>query len=405
MDLSKNVKFILSKFKAYGYEAYIVGGCVRDILMGISPKDWDITTDASPDDIKQVFCEFKVIDTGILHGTLGILIENEIYEITTYRSESEYIKNRRPSKVSFIKDINSDLSRRDFTMNAIAYNYEKGLLDFFGGQEDILLGIIKCVGNPEQRFEEDALRILRALRFASEKGFEIEVKTYIAMCKHKKLILNVSKERISIELNKLLMGNSVANVFEKYNKPMYEIFPKLEEEEGYLKKCIAGIRKLSEAGAALYFRLASVFAETYLKERDINEISYYIKNLKFDNKTIEKTLNVIEGLSIELKPDRRMIKRHLNKYGEEFLKDILYFRGFYKNEDISEIESLMNDILDNKQCFSLKMLAVNGNDLIQLGVPRGKMIGTALQLILEDVIDGKIENSKEVLQNCAKNMI
>lgn len=405
MNLPKEVDFIIAKLKSSGYDAYIVGGCVRDMLMGIIPKDWDITTQALPQDIKKVFSKFKTIEIGIAHGTVGIIIKNKVYEITTYRKEEQYINHRKPSDVSFVKDIRVDLSRRDFTINAMAYNESEGLLDFFGGREDVEAGIIRCVGNPNQRFEEDALRIMRALRFASEKGFEIEAKTYEAMCKHKKLLLSISRERINTEFSKLLMGSFANRVLAKYSLPMIEIFPKNLLIQSDFQKAADVVSKLIALDLPLHFRLAALFAGIFLKVESLSEKASWLKTMKFDNKTVGKTLCLIEGLSIDIKSERQNIKWNLNRYGEINFKDMLLFRECYKSENLEHIKNTLGEIIDDRECVSLSMLEINGYDLVALGLNRGSIIGNTLQKILEEVINDKLENKKDILIESVKKMI
>lgn len=405
MNLPKEVDFIIAKLKSSGYDAYIVGGCVRDILMRIRPKDWDITTQALPEDVKKVFSKFKTIEIGIAHGTVGIIIENKIYEITTYRKEEQYINHRKPSDVSFVKDIRLDLSRRDFTINAMAYNESEGLLDFFGGREDIEAGIIRCVGNPNQRFEEDALRIMRALRFVSEKGFEIEAKTYEAMCQHKRLLAKISKERINEELCKLLMGRFADKVLVKYSVPMLEIFPKNLLTQSDFQKAADVVSKLIALDLPLHFRIATIFAGIFLKVESLSEIASWLKTMKFDNKTVGKTLCLIEGLSVDIKNERQNLKWNLNRYGEINFKDMLRFRECYKSENLEHIKNTLKEIIDDGECFSLSMLEINGDDLVALGLNRGSLIGNTLQKILEEVINDNLENKKELLIEVIKKMI
>lgn len=404
MKLPKEVDFIIARLKSSGYDAYVVGGCVRDMLMGILPKDWDITTQALPQDIKKVFSEFKTIEIGIEHGTVGILIKNKVYEITTYRKESQYINHRRPLDVNFIKDIRLDLGRRDFTINAMAYNESQGLLDFFGGREDIEAGVIRSVGDPNQRFEEDALRIMRALRFASEKGFEIESKTYEAMCNKKSLLLGISKERINEELCKLLMGRFADKVLSKYSLPMTEIFPQNILDEVDFQKVANVISKLIDLDFPLHFRIATLFAGDNLNEEAFMEIALYLKSMKFDKKTVEKTRYLIEGLLLEIKSDKKCLKWNLNKYGEVYFKDMLLFRECYKCENLEHIKNTLAEIIDNKECFALPMLEINGDDLVALGFKRGIIIGNTLKKILEEVIEGALENKKELLIEVVKTM-
>ena len=233
MKLPESARYIIDKLHEAGYEAYIVGGCVRDFLMGEDPHDWDMTTSARPEDVKRIFSDFNIIDTGIKHGTVTLMMESEPFEITTYRTDGSYVNSRRPQSVTFVASLREDLRRRDFTINAMAWNHTGGLMDYFGGREDLESGIIRCVGNPDERLSEDALRILRALRFASEKDFRIEPDTYMAMRRNLSLLRNISAERIAVELSRTLMGKGVFSALMNYPEPLFEIIPELRAAFGF----------------------------------------------------------------------------------------------------------------------------------------------------------------------------
>lgn len=398
MMLPNTVTMILERLMSYGYEAYIVGGCVRDILMDSTPKDWDITTDAVPEKVRHIFNDFKIIDIGIRHGTVGVLLDESIYEITTYRSEGDYIKNRSPKHVNFIKDIKLDLSRRDFTINAMAYNHKEGLIDLFGGIRDIENRKIRCVGDPSERLKEDALRILRALRFSSEKGFEIDENTYVYICEYKALLKNISRERISEELKKFLMGEYVGGTLEKYGQPLTVIFPCLKLEDKLFENLSMKFAHLN----AFESRLALLFINHYLENLDIVVIREAIDSLRFDNKTRNKVIKLISGMRISLKRDKVFIKRMLREYGEEDFIDLLDLRNVYFEEKIEPFKSLLMRIKEEKLCFSLSQLSVNGNDLLEIGIQKGKSLGDLLDRLLEEVVEEKLSNSKEELLARAK---
>lgn len=392
MMLPNTVIMILERLMAHGHEAFIVGGCVRDLLMGFVPKDWDITTDAAPEVIKYIFNNFKIIDIGARHGTIGVLIDGNVYEITTYRTEGEYIENRRPAHVKFIKDIREDLGRRDFTINAIAYNHKDGLIDLFGGIDDIRAGIIRCVGNPKERLKEDALRILRALRFSSEKGFEIEAKTYARACEYKALLNNISRERIYEELKKLLLGDNVGDTLKKYGEPIKTILPCLDSEEDIFDHLSMKFSHLEKFES----RLALLFSACYLKDLNINKIYEDIVRLKFDNRTRDKVVKLVYGMSADIKCEKAFVKRLLRDYGNE-IRDLLELREVYFEEDVDCFKTTIRQIEEEKLCFSLKQLAINGDDLIGIGIPKGKLIGVVLDKLLDEVIEETICNSKESL--------
>lgn len=401
MMLPNTVLMILENLISYGYEAYIVGGCVRDILMGVTPKDWDITTDAFPEMIRYIFNNFKTIDIGARHGTIGVLIEGDIYEITTYRADGNYIDNRKPEYVKFVKDIKLDLSRRDFTINAMAYNHKEGLIDLFGGSRDIEARIVRCVGDPSERLKEDALRILRALRFSSEKGFEIDEKTYEYICKYKDLLKNISRERISEELKKLLMGKYVGYTLKEYGQPLTAIFSCLNLDDEFLKNSSMKFSKVN----AFESRLALLFIDHYLENLDIVDISEAIDSLRLDKKTRNKVIKLISGMRIYVKHDRVFVKRLLRDYGKETVIDLLELRELYFEESIDCFKDLIKQIEEDNICFSLKQLAVNGDDLIYIGLPKGKLIGNILNKLLEEVIEETICNSKDELVVRAKAIV
>lgn len=398
MMLPNTVTMILERLMSYGYEAYIVGGCVRDILMGFTPKDWDITTDAVPENVRYIFNNFKIIDIGIKHGTVGVLVDGAIYEITTYRTEGDYIENRKPENVNFIKDLKLDLSRRDFTINAMAYNHKEGLVDLFGGSKDITDRIIRCVGDPSERLKEDALRILRALRFSSEKGFEIDDKTYAYICEYETLLRNISRERISEELKKLLMGEHIGNTFKKYGRQLRIIFPHLKLEDQIFEELSIKFSYLEKFES----RLALLFINYYIENLDMAEIIYSIDSLRFDNKTRNKAIKLISGMNIEVKCEEVFIKRMLRNCGKDNVIDLLELRNIYFEENIDCAKNLVSKIVEEEICFSLKQLAVDGDDLIGIGIPKGKFIGSVLNRLLDEVIEEKIENLKEELLVRAK---
>lgn len=416
------------------FSAYVVGGCLRDSVLDIEPSDWDIATSALPQDIIKCFKGYRVIETGIKHGTVSVLISDMILEITTYRIDGEYKDNRRPEKVKFTADITHDLERRDFTINAMAYNHEVGLVDLYGGIKDVELKTIKCVGEPDIRFSEDGLRILRALRFASVLGFGIEYNTSISIHKNRRLLTNISSERITIELNKLITGYNFKNIMSEYGDVLSVFIPEIESMLNYskiLSECDLWENTLdimSNVTNNIYLRLATMFigiTQYYANEGDgcsfnedyakkSSEMTFNImKNLKYDKEKIEIVKNLVLYNSAKIQPTSKDIKRWLNKMGKEIFTKLLLIKKAYiqsqgnskdeKLHDINQIESAFNDILEKNQCYSLKGLAVNGTDLIELGIPKGKDIGNLLNELLDLVIDDELENNKEVLLNYVMN--
>ena len=372
--------FLLSKS---GYEAYLVGGCVRDSILGRSFTDYDITTNALPYEIKEVFCGYKTLDVGIKHGTVTVIIDKLPIEITTYRIDGEYTDNRHPDKVEFSGNIRDDLSRRDFTMNAVCYN--GGYIDPFGGRQDIDDKIIRCVGDPRKRFEEDALRIMRALRFSACLGFKIDTEASDAISECMHLLKNVSAERILTELNKLLCGENAAEVITEYSK----VFCFLLGDNCYCERA----KHINKCPAAFDIRMACLLLDNG-RYKDV------LTWLKLDNKTLKRVALSIENYNTFITADPIFIKKYINKFGTENLKDVLALK---KADGIitADVEENLNYIINNNECYSIRMLDINGDDLACLGIT-GKAIGQALELILENVIEGKINNSKKEIMDFIK---
>jgi len=422
--MPRNVEFIIDRIYEYGFEAFIVGGCVRDKILGNEPNDYDITTSAKPNDILNIFKEFKIIDNGIKHGTVGIIIDNEVYEITTYRIEGEYENNRKPKEVEFTLDLIEDLKRRDFTINAMAYNYKCGLIDKFNGLEDLQNKLIKTVGNPDERFTEDALRIMRAVRFSCKLGFTIEEKTLNSIYKNSSLITNISIERINDEFTKTILSNYTSNliIFIKSNILKYlNIYSDLKQADySFLEK---NINILEKAPRSLEERLILV---EYLiinnKFVSINEnierielYNLHMKNesivnkLRYSNK-IKNTCNKLIQFMIidEGKLDKVKVKKILNEIGIENFIKILNLKKLYydnclhyssekdrniKKNIIDKIIHIVNDINNNRECYTIKELNINGNDLKQLGY-RGSDIGKILNFLLNKVQENPHINHK-----------
>jgi len=439
MIIPKNAEYIIETLISSGYEAYIVGGCVRDLVMKVRPYDWDITTDARPEDIKRIFADFKTIDTGIKHGTVAVRIEGCNYEITTYRTEGKYRSNRKPESVIFIDSLQEDLKRRDFTINAMAYNKYEGLIDLFGGQKDIENNLIRCVGDPDLRLSEDALRIMRAMRFASEKGFEIESETYRAMCSHKNLLMNISSERIAAELNKILLGDYVFKTLKNYGKPLFQVIPELEAAVGFKQNnphhsldvydhilcSISNVPKNLELRLTMLFHdIGKPFCYT-----QVDEIGHFyghskisaeiaektLKRLKCDSSTIENVTKLVLYHGLELMPSSKSVRRNLNRYGKCLFEKLLEVKQadikaadpdymMERLNHIKEVKLILKEVLESEQCFSLKNLQIDGNDIMALGVTEGRKIGNILKSILEMVIDGELENDRDAIINKIKFM-
>lgn len=426
----------LSALKKSGYSAFLVGGSVRDRLMGRSVHDIDIATNALPQETARVFEKHAVIPTGLAHGTVTVLIENTPVEITTFRTESAYSDNRHPDFVSFSKNISDDLSRRDFTMNAIAEDENGALFDPFGGKEDIEKKLIRCVGNAETRFKEDALRILRALRFSAVLSFSIEEETSRAIRSCKKLLNKLSPERIASELSLLLCSDGAADVLLRYPEVFAEIIPCLKAMQGFDQHnehhCFDvwehTVNVVRNVRPALHLRLAALFhdcAKPLVFSLDENGTGHFyshaprgaaiaekeLKRLRFDNETTQKVVKLVKIHDSPIECDEVTVKKKLNRLGEETFFDLIRlqradnlaqsekFRFRQKNFDY--LEETAKKILEQNECFSLKKLAVNGNDMLSLGLC-GKEIGAMLDFLVEQVIEGKTANEKPLLLEAAK---
>ena len=430
--LPKPVRLIIDVLEKNGYEGYAVGGCVRDVMLGREPQDWDITTNALPHQVKELFN--RTIDTGIQHGTVTIMMNHVGYEVTTYRIDGEYEDGRHPNTVEFTSNLVEDLKRRDFTINAMAYNDRVGLVDEFNGLEDIKLGIIRCVGNPEDRFTEDALRIMRAVRFAAQLGFNIEENTENAISKLAGNLVNISKERIHTELIKLLVSPNPGMIKEmyvtgitKYIMPEFDAMMNTSQNSPYHMYSVGEhtIKVLENIEADPYLRWAALLhdiGKPLMKTTDAKGIDHFhgheekgseiarelLKNLKMDNKTIDVVTKLVKYHDYPLSGGKKIIRRSMNRVGIDiypmFLKlkwaDMLGKNQYSIDKNtpiIKEAEKLYNEICKEQECVAVKDLAVNGRDLIELGIPRGEQIGIVLERLLEIVLDEPSQNKKETL--------
>ncbi len=438
MYLPDEVKKAIAMLEDAGFEAYAVGGCVRDSLLGKDPTDYDVTTSASPEEMKAVFKNEHLIETGIKHGTLTVLIGGNPIEITAFRIEKGYFDRRHPEKVEFTRSLPEDLARRDFTVNALAYSEKTGVIDLFGGRSDLEHGIIRCVGEPDKRFGEDALRIMRALRFASVLGFEIEGKTAAAIDENCGFLNEVSAERLFSELQKLLCGQNAAKILLEHPKPFFVFIPELSLLKGFDQRHFrhhldafehtAGVLKgvppvpelrltalfhdiakplcqsIDESGTAHYYGHAQ-------KSAEIAET--VLRRLKADSETIKKVCELVRRHEDRFEPTPKAIKRLLGKIGPEMFQNLLLLmqaddgakRPEYKTPDsvFDEFRKTAAEIIEKNECFSLKNLAVSGADLISAGFEPGKKMGEILDFLLEKVIEGEVQNEKEALLSFAKS--
>ncbi len=431
INIPANIKTVIKRLEDRGFEAYIVGGCVRDSLMGLSPADYDITTNALPDQIKNCFSDTSTIDTGIRHGTVTVVLNGENIEITTYRIDGEYKDNRHPENVSFTDKLTEDLSRRDFTINAMAYSDRTGIIDRFGGQRDLCNHIIRCVGDPELRFKEDALRILRALRFAACFGFSIESVTSLAVHERCHLLNNISAERIRDELTKLICGKYPAGVLIDYSDVITKIIPEFKPCVNFDQRsviqaydvwthtayAVENSKNDTSVRLALFFHdieKPSCFSPDdegegrfpLHEKKGADTAEKIMKRLKFDNKTIARVCCLIKYHYVTPVSDRIVVKKLLSEIGEKNLVLLLeVIKGDSRSkssvalEKISVADSMkicMYDVLRNGEAYCESMLAVNGTDLEEEGFS-GKEIGDAKKMLLELVIEGKAENTKPAL--------
>lgn len=384
MKLPKNVDFILKELNKNGYEGYIVGGCVRDYLMGTEPHDYDITTSALPEEVKSIFSH--TVDTGIQHGTVTVVIDKIGYEITTYRIDGEYKDNRHPEEVIFTDKLSGDLSRRDFTVNAIAYNPLNGYVDLFNGRDDINKKIIRGVGVPAKRFQEDALRMMRAVRFSAQLDFSIEENTLKALKDNADLIENISIERIREEFFKLLLSNHNERLDILLNSGMTEYFlPEiLNRKYDYSK--INGLSK------DIVVRLSYV-----LSHIDSKNVSKIMKRLKTDNKTGAAVTNIVKYVDYKITDDYSM-RKLINLTGENTL-NLIEIMGALNNSDTINEVNIYNRVKND--CCTLKSLDLTGNDLMSIGI-KGKEIGEVLNKALDLVMKEPDKNNREVLLNIIK---
>ena len=403
---------VIGRLNAQGYEAYAVGGCVRDTLLGREPKDWDICTSAEPAEVERAFSDMpssRIVETGLQHGTVTVVVDHVPYEVTTYRADGVYTDHRHPDSVRFVRSLKEALARRDFTINAMAYHPEEGLKDFFGGREDLEARVIRCVGAAEKRFDEDALRILRALRFASVYAFNIEEETD----------------------REILMG---------YPEVICSIFPELEASVGFLQhnpyhhftvyEHLA--RSVAEVPPETVLRLTMLFHDAgkpkafTVDERGIGhayghaEISVKLvasamERMRVDNRTRDRVLVLVRDHDLPLEENEKMLRRRLAAYGEETLMQLMEVqradalsKGTFDREHVERAHALrlqkLQELVAQHPCVTLRDLAVNGRDLIDHGIPAGKTVGNVLTALLDRVIAGDLPNEREALLKTASQL-
>ena len=398
IEMPYEAEWIIDNIRSHGYEAFIVGGCVRDAVLGRIPGDWDITTSAKPEQVKEIFG--KTVDTGLKHGTVTIIKHGSGYEVTTYRIDGEYLDGRHPETVEFTPDLREDLKRRDFTINAMAYSHETGIVDEFEGMEDLKRRVIRCVGCAKDRFTEDALRILRAVRFAAQLDFVIEDETYKAIVKIAPNLTHVSKERIQVELTKLLLSDHPEKIWmvdatgiAEYVTPGFtEVFERELESRSSrdpLKECCAGIAALP---ADKSHRWAG-----FLRHMTAEQAVKILRGLKLDNDTIGNVKNMITAFQAPLAVDKVEIRRLLSRVTEYQFLGAMQLKKLDGDETVPGIPRLFEEIKEAGDCVSLKQLAVNGGDLLAKGLEKGKQIGDGLMYLLNLVLEKPELNKKDIL--------
>lgn len=440
MDMPKNVDIAINLLQSAGFEAYAVGGCVRDSLLGKTPNDWDITTSAKPEDMKSVFADFHCIDTGIKHGTVTVVIDGEPLEITTFRLDGEYEDNRHPKSVTFTSDLGADLGRRDFTVNAMAYSKMTGTVDLFGGQNDLKNGIIRCVGDPDRRFNEDALRILRALRFASALDFEIEEKTAQSLLKNRALLGNISEERIAKELLKLVCGKGAKRILTDFAPVLFEILPELQPMYknshdnphhcyDIYEHTLIAVESINPEPTLRFAMLLHDCGKPAVKKFDENGVAHFyghqrisaeisaqiLARLKVSNKFRDEILFLVSNHDRwELYENTEKMPRYLSKFGLDGVLNLLKVMRAdvlaqspeyrYRLDQIADAEETAKNLAAQKPCLSLSELQINGRTLMDIGIPQGRKLGAVLAQLLDEVIDGVTKNTQEALTTRAREI-
>lgn len=438
--LPEKVKQILDRLASHGYEAYAVGGCIRDSLLGRMPKDWDITTSALPAQVKDLFA--RTVDTGLMHGTVTVMVGKDGFEVTTYRIDGEYTDGRHPKEVIFTPSLLEDLKRRDFTINAMAYREQDGLVDAFGGAEDLAAGIIRCVGNPLDRFGEDALRMMRAVRFAAQLDFQIEGQTQEAIRRLAPDLTRISAERIQTELVKL-----VVSPHPEYMRQLYalgiskvvlpEFDQMMETKQNHPHHCrnvgehtIAAMQQIAPDKT---LRLAMLFhdiAKPQCKTTDADGTDHFyghpaqsaalaekiLRRLKFDCATMDAVCGLVYWHDYNPKLNRAKVRRAIVKCGKEQYPalfavkraDILAQSSYQRAEKLAYVdhyEKLYNTVIKERDCISLKQLAVHGRDILSLGVGQGRQVGEILKMLLELVIEDPDKNEYAYLMQAARDYL
>ena len=432
-DIPSGAAYLLRTLTAAGYEAYLVGGCVRDLLRGAAPHDWDICTSARPEETESCFIGQRVLETGLRHGTVTVLMDGAPYEITTWRAEGPYSDGRRPDRVDFVPDLKQDLARRDFTMNTAALGLDGVLRDPFGGGDDIKAGLIRCVGDPGRRFQEDGLRLMRALRFAAVLGYTLEDRTARAVHRCRAMLDRVAAERIREELCKLLTGQNAGPVLREYPDVIWRFWPELEPLAGMAQNnpwhCWDGwehtLHALEAAPGHAALRLTVLLhdiGKPRCKSTDENGIDHFyghpavsaelaeqlLRRLKFDRDTIKQVVTLVELHDAPLPRDGKGLRRWLGRLGPETFSRLLEVKradmlGHTPEKaaaSLAELDGIRAEAertAAEGQCLTLKDLAVSGRDVIAAGAAPGPAVGRVLDRLLERVLGGELPNRREIL--------
>ncbi|MBR2460302.1 MAG: HD domain-containing protein [Clostridia bacterium] len=440
IPMPRAVMAALNRLNDCGYEAHVVGGCVRDALRGVPPSDYDKTTSALPAETEAVFENYKLIETGLKHGTVTVLIDGEPLEITTFRVDGEYEDHRRPKEVTFTRSLAEDLARRDFTVNAMAYSPREGLTDVFGGRDDLKKGIIRAVGDPDKRFNEDALRILRAMRFASTLDFSIDTATSDSMIKNRALLADVSAERIQVELTKLIIGKGCERILTDYAVILGQIIPELTPMIGFDQRnphhihdvYTHTVKAVCACPCDQNLRLAALLHDigkpsTYSvgadgvghfyghSEKSVELAAVVLERLRTDVRSQKEILTLIKYHDPVIQCTEASVGRWARKLGVDMLMKLLELKAAdnlaqapevaYRLKEYDRIREIMAEMLQKNACFSLRDLAINGDDLIALGYKAGKALGNTLSCLLDAVICGELPNQRDALSEQAVKLL
>ncbi len=433
IEIPEIVKYITDILKKNGYSAYAVGGCIRDTIMEKTPSDWDICTSSTPQETLECLKKHNVSENGLKHGTVTVVFDHIPYEITTFRVDGQYNDNRHPDSVKFVRNLKEDLARRDFTINAMAYNDSDGLCDYFGGKNDIKNKLIRCVGDPDKRFNEDALRIMRALRFSSVLDFDIESSTSKSIHRNKNLLRNISAERIMSEFSKIIIGKNIAKILTEYVDVFCVFIPEIKPMMGFEQKnkhhiydvWTHTIKAVEATPPDKVLRFAALFHDIgkpktfFIDNQGIGhfyghpeisrEIAHNVfRRLKSDKSTMEQVEQLIKYHDVKIIPKSKYVRRAVVKSGSKIFEKLLIIKradAIAQNPEllpnklayIDELEKIYKENFSEVSDFTLKSLDINGYDLMNIGIQPGKEIGICQRKLFKLVVDGEIENKKDIL--------